>query len=117
MIDWSSDVCSSDLKLVAAARRDSPQVIGDGERTIAQLVEQINADPLRGEGHGSPLTKIRLDEIALATMAAQNYEADSIPEKGVQVTLRNNANLSTGGTATDVTDHVHPELEIGRAHV
>src|SRR3546814_10595678 len=43
-------------------------------------------------------------------MAAQNYEADSIPEKGVQVTLRNNANLSTGGTATDVTDHVHPEL-------
>ncbi|MGB3289435.1 MAG: cyanophycin synthetase [Burkholderiaceae bacterium] len=97
-------------KLVAAARRDPPQVIGDGERTITQLVEQINADPLRGEGHGSSLTKIRLDEIALATMAAQNYDAQSVPEKGVLVTLRNNANLSTGGTATDVTDHVHPEL-------
>lgn len=97
-------------RLVAAARRDPPQVIGDGERSIAQLVEQINADPLRGEGHGSSLTRIRLDEIALATMAAQNYDADSIPEKGVLVTLRNNANLSTGGTATDVTDHVHPEL-------
>ncbi|NYT82086.1 cyanophycin synthetase [Alcaligenaceae bacterium] len=97
-------------KLVAAARRDPPQVIGDGERSIAQLVAQINADPLRGEGHGSSLTKIRLDDIALATMAAQNYGADSIPEKGVLVTLRNNANLSTGGTATDVTDHVHPEL-------
>lgn len=97
-------------KLVAAARRDPPQVIGDGERSIAQLVEQINADPLRGEGHGSSLTKIRLDDIALATMATQHYTADSIPEKGVLVTLRNNANLSTGGTATDVTDHVHPEL-------
>lgn len=97
-------------RLVAAARRDPPQVIGDGERSIAQLVEQINADPLRGEGHGSSLTRIRLDEIALATMAAQNYDADSIPEKGVLVTLRNNANLSTGGTATDVTDHVHPDL-------
>lgn len=97
-------------KLVAAARRDPPQVIGDGERSITQLVEQINADPLRGEGHGSSLTKIRLDDIALATMAAQNYDADSIPEKGVLVTLRNNANLSTGGTATDVTDHVHPDL-------
>jgi cyanophycin synthetase len=97
-------------RLVAAARRDPPQVIGDGERSIAQLVEQINADPLRGEGHGSSLTRIRLDEIALATMAAQNYDADSTPEKGVLVTLRNNANLSTGGTATDVTDHVHPDL-------
>jgi len=97
-------------KLVAAARRDPPQVIGDGERSIAELVEQINADPLRGEGHGSSLTRIRLDEIALATMAAQNYDALSVPEKGVLVTLRNNAHLSTGGTATDVTDHVHPEL-------
>lgn len=97
-------------KLVAAARRDPPQVIGDGCRTIAELVEQINADPLRGEGHGTSLTRIRLDPIAVATMAAQGYAADSVPENGVQVTLRNNANLSTGGTATDVTDHVHPEL-------
>lgn len=97
-------------KLVAAARRDPPQVIGDGKCTIAQLVDVINADPQRGEGHASSLTKIQLDEIALATMAAQGYTAESVPEKGAQVTLRNNANLSTGGTATDVTDHVHPEL-------
>ncbi len=97
-------------KLVAAARRDPPQVIGDGKQTIAQLVAVVNADPLRGDGHASSLTKIHLDEIALATMAAQGYTAESVPKKGVQVTLRNNANLSTGGTATDVTDHVHPEL-------
>ncbi|RTZ45403.1 cyanophycin synthetase [Candidimonas sp. SYP-B2681] len=100
-------------KLVAAARRDPPQVIGDGEHSIAQLVEIINQDPLRGEGHGTSLTKIRLDDIALSTMAIQGYAADSVPDKGVLVTLRNNANLSTGGTATDVTDHVHPELAAG----
>jgi cyanophycin synthetase len=96
--------------LVAAARRDPPQVIGDGERTIAQLVDLINADPQRGEGHGMSLTKIRLDDTALTTMSLQGYAPDSIPEKGVLVGLRNNANLSTGGTATDVTDHVNPEL-------
>ncbi len=100
-------------KLVAAARRDPPQVTGDGERSIAQLVELINADPQRGEGHGTLLTRIKLDDIALATMATQGYAAGSIPEKGALVTLRNNANLSTGGTATDVTDHVHPELAAG----
>lgn len=96
--------------MIAAARRDPPQVTGDGQRTIAELVDLINADPLRGEGHGSSLTKIRLDEIALATMATQGYAADAVPANGVSVALRNNANLSTGGTATDVTDHVHPDL-------
>ena len=98
-------------KLVAAARRDPPQVIGDGRHTISQLVEAINADPARGEGHGTSLTKIRIhDDIAVATMAKQGYDANSIPQNGVLVALRNNANLSTGGTATDVTDHVHPDL-------
>ncbi|MFA5490061.1 MAG: cyanophycin synthetase [Candidimonas sp.] len=97
-------------KLVAAARRDPPQVIGDGVRSIVELVERINAHPDRGDGHGTALTKICLDAIALAVMAGQGYAPDSIPAPGVQVTLRNNANLSTGGTATDVTDHVHPDL-------
>jgi len=97
-------------KLVAAARRDPPQVTGDGKYNIRQLVEQINRDPMRGEGHVTSLTKIHLDEISLAHLAAQGLTADSIPAKGVRVILRNNANLSTGGTATDVTDDVHPEL-------
>ncbi|MFC5475198.1 cyanophycin synthetase [Paraherbaspirillum soli] len=96
--------------LVAAARRDPPQVIGDGLHTIRQLVDQVNSDPLRGEGHATSLTKIRFDAIAMATLAKQNYNADSIPQQGVRVILRNNANLSTGGTATDVTDDVHPDL-------
>ncbi|OZI65589.1 cyanophycin synthetase [Bordetella genomosp. 1] len=96
--------------LVAAARRDPPQVTGDGVQTIRQLVEQVNADPLRGDGHATSLTKIRFDDIALATLRKQGYEADSVPPAGTLVVLRNNANLSTGGSATDVTDEVHPEM-------
>ena len=97
-------------KMVAAARRDPPQVIGDGVKTVGQLVEQVNLDPRRGNGHSTPLTKIRFDDIALASLATQGYAADSVPPLGRRVILRNNANLSTGGAATDVTDDVHPEV-------
>ena len=97
-------------RLVAAARRDPPQVIGDGEHTVRQLVAEVNLDPRRGEGHGTSLTKIRFDAIAEARLAAQDLTADSVPAKGQRVVLRNNANLSTGGSATDVTDSVHPEV-------
>ena len=97
-------------KLIAAARREPPQVIGDGVHTVRQLVDIVNADPRRGEGHATSLTKIRFDDIALARLALQGLQADSVPPRGTRVILRNNANLSTGGTATDVTDDVHPEL-------
>ncbi|MBC3884695.1 cyanophycin synthetase [Undibacterium griseum] len=97
-------------KLIAAARRDPPQVVGDGKQTVRQLVEQVNKDPRRGSGHSTSLTKIRFDDIALASLAKQGFEADSVPPKGQRVILRNNANLSTGGAATDVTDDVHPEV-------
>ncbi len=96
--------------LVAAARRDPPRVIGDGIHTVRQLVDQVNTDPLRGDGHATPLTKIRLDDIALATLLTQKLSPDSVPARGERVRLRSNANLSTGGSATDVTDEVHPEL-------
>ena len=97
-------------QLVAAARRDPPQVTGDGVHTVRQLVDEVNRDPRRGDGHATSLTKIRFDEIALATLAKQGLTADAVPANGARVILRNNANLSTGGTATDVTDDVHPEL-------
>jgi cyanophycin synthetase len=97
-------------KVVAAARRDPPQVIGDGVHSVRKLVENVNSDPRRSEGHATALTKIRLDEIALARLSIQGLSADSVPPKGSRVILRNNANLSTGGSATDVTDDVHPEL-------
>ncbi len=97
-------------KLVAAARRDPPQVVGDGKQSVRELVEQVNKDPRRGSGHATSLTKIRFDDIALASLAKQGYTAESVPPKGQRVILRNNANLSTGGSATDVTDDVHPEV-------
>ncbi len=97
-------------RLVAAARRDPPLVIGDGQHTVRELVAEVNKDPRRGEGHGTSLTKIRIDAIAEARLAAQNLTPDSVPIPGQRVILRNNANLSTGGTATDVTDSVHPEV-------
>ncbi|MNJ87818.1 Cyanophycin synthetase [compost metagenome] len=97
-------------QLIAAARRAPPEVLGDGVQTIRQLIDQVNLDPLRGDGHASPLTKIKVDNLTLATLAKIDYTLESVPPKGVQVVLRNNANLSTGGTATDVTDDVHPDL-------
>ena len=97
-------------RLIAAARREPPHVTGDGKHTIQELVDEVNSDPHRSSGHATSLTKIRLDEIALATLAHQDLDAASVPRKGARVILRNNANLSTGGTATDVTDDVHPEL-------
>jgi cyanophycin synthetase len=97
-------------KLVAAARRDPPKVVGDGVHTVAQLVDQVNLDPRRGSGHSTSLTKIRIDDIARTCLAGQGFTPDSVPAKGQRVNLRNNANLSTGGSATDVTDDVHPEV-------
>jgi cyanophycin synthetase len=97
-------------KLVAAARRDPPKVVGDGVQSIAQLVDQVNLDPNRGTGHSTALTKIRFDAIAHACLADQGFTAESVPELGQRVNLRNNANLSTGGSATDVTEDVHPEV-------
>ncbi len=97
-------------KLVAAARRDPAHVVGDGKLTVRQLVDRVNADPRRGDGHATSLTKIRFDDVAVGQLKAQGMTPDSMPLKGHRVMLRNNANLSTGGTATDVTDDVHPEV-------
>jgi cyanophycin synthetase len=97
-------------RLVAAARRDPPSVNGDGVHTVAQLVQQVNRDPRRSSGHATSLSFIKLDHIALARLALQGLKPDSVPAQGTRVILRNNANLSTGGTATDVTDDVHPEV-------
>jgi cyanophycin synthetase len=97
-------------KLVAAARRDPPLVVGDGVHSIRELVDRVNRDPRRGEGHATSLTKIRLDDVALARLANARLTPESVPARGQRVVLRNNANLSTGGTATDVTADVHPEF-------
>ena len=97
-------------KLVAAARRDPPCVVGDGTHTVEELVADVNRDPRRGEDHATSLSKIRLDSIAQAVLAKQGYTISSVPAAGAVVALRQNGNLSTGGSATDVTDQVHPEM-------
>ena len=97
-------------RLVAAARREPAQVIGDGVSTIAKLVEEVNRDPRRSDDHATALSKIKLGPIALAVLAEQGFNAGSVPPVGQRVLIRRNANLSTGGTATDVTDLVHPDV-------
>ncbi|HUY32225.1 MAG TPA: cyanophycin synthetase [Pirellulales bacterium] len=97
-------------RLVAAARREPAQVVGDGRHTVAELVDQINADPRRGNDHATPLSKIRLDPIAMGVLAEQGLAPTHVPPAGCKVLIRRNGNLSTGGSATDVTDLVHPEV-------
>jgi len=94
--------------MVAAARRDPAMVVGDGEHTVEQLVTLANRDPRRRPGHSSTLTRMVLDDAARLVLAQQGVSESCIPEAGQVVKLRHNANLSTGGTATDVTDDVHP---------
>ena len=96
-------------ELVAATKRTPGQVIGDGVHAVAQLVDQVNADPRRGVGHEKVLTRIELDAQADMMLARQELTPESIPEAGRVVPLRSTANLSTGGTATDVTDIIHPD--------
>ena len=96
-------------RVVAAARRVPPEVTGDGHSTVRQLVDAVNADPRRGDGHENVLTKIRLDEVADQELLRQGLDARAVPAAGQAVRLRCNANLSTGGTAQDVTGQVHAD--------
>ncbi|WP_052252169.1 cyanophycin synthetase [Kaistella solincola] len=96
-------------KLVAAAQRQPARVVGDGKSTIHELIEEVNLDPKRGEGHENVLTKISVDADTEKILRRKNYDIKSIPAKDEIIILKSTANLSTGGTAVDVTDEVHPE--------
>ena len=96
-------------ELVAATRRTPGHVVGDGQHSVAELVEDVNQDPRRGIGHEKVLTRLALDREAELMMARKDYTAASVPPEGEIVYLRSTANLSTGGTATDVTDIIHPD--------
>lgn len=99
-----------DGRVVAAAELAPAAVTGDGIRDIGELVAHVNTDPRRGDGHSRELTKIRIDEHVLAHLAARGLGPRSVPARGEVVTLRQNANLSTGGTSRDVTEQVHPDV-------
>jgi cyanophycin synthetase len=96
--------------VVAAAERIAAHVVGDGESTVRELVERTNADPRRGTGHARVLTRIATGEVAQALLARQRCTLDTVPAAGHRVWLRENANLSTGGTSRDVTERVHPDV-------
>ncbi|AMV32376.1 Cyanophycin synthetase [Pirellula sp. SH-Sr6A] len=97
-------------RMVAAARREPAHVIGDGQSTVQKLIDVVNEDPRRSDGHSTVLSKIKIDAVALGVLMEQGLTPDTIPPLGKKVLIRRNANLSTGGTAADVTDIVHPDV-------
>lgn len=97
------------FRLVAVAKRTPALIVGTGLHTVEQLINKVNQDPQRGECHESNLTKIKVDDETLAILAENNLMLGSILDDGIILHLKGTANLSTGGTATDVTDKVHPD--------
>jgi cyanophycin synthetase len=96
-------------ELVAVAKRVPGHVVGDGKHSIRQLVDRVNEDPRRGIGHEKVLTRLELDHQAERLMKKAEKTPDSILPEGEVFFLRSTANLSTGGTAIDMTDVVHPD--------
>lgn len=96
-------------ELVAVAKRVPGHVVGDGSHTIEQLIDIVNEDPRRGIGHEKVLTRLELDSQAKRLLDEADYDKDTVLEDGKMFNLRSTANLSTGGTAIDVTDIVHPD--------
>ena len=96
-------------ELVAAAKREPGHVVGDGKHTIAELVDIVNEDPRRGVGHEKVLTRLEFDHQAERLLKKIGYDHATVPTKDEVVYLRSTANLSTGGTAIDVTDIIHPD--------
>ncbi len=107
-------------KVSAASERRAPYVTGDGVHNISELVEIENSSDLRGTDHEKPLTKIKLDDLAKKVLRGQGLDEYYIPMADEIVYLRYNSNISTGGTARDCTEEVHPynqELAVKAAKV
>ena len=97
-----------DYKFVAAAKRTPAMVTGDGTSSIQQLIDEVNKDPRRGYGHEKVLTAIKVDDMTNNILLEKGLTLDSVLPAGEILFLKSTANISTGGTATDVTDQVHP---------
>ncbi len=98
-----------DGQVVAVAERVPGHVVGDGQSTIRALVDRVNADPRRGVGHEKVLTRIEIDDQANRLLALAGYSLDTVLKEGEVFALRSTGNLSTGGTAVDKTDVIHPD--------
>lgn len=99
-----------DYKFCAASCRIPAMIVGDGQSTVKALIDQVNQDPRRGKGHEKTLTKIEVDEATQKILNDKYLTFNSILPEGEVLYLKQTANLSTGGTAIDVTDEVHPEI-------
>ncbi len=95
-------------KFVCAALRTPASIKGDGEHNIQWLIDETNRDPRRGYGHEKVLTQIKMDGYTEKMLSEKGYTLQTIPKNGELLMLKPTANLSTGGTSTDVTDEVHP---------
>ena len=95
-------------KFICAALRTPASVTGNGKSSIQYLIEEVNKDPRRGYGHEKVLTQITVDQSTQKMLDEKGYTLETIPAKGELVFLKSTANLSTGGTSTDVTEEVHP---------
>jgi cyanophycin synthetase len=96
-------------RLIAVAERVPAHVIGDGKHTIQELIDIINSDPRRGYGHEKVLTQIQVDNQAMRCIQNAGYDLSTVLPEGERLVVKTTANISTGGTAIDVTDQVHPE--------
>ena len=96
-------------RLVAVAERTPAHIVGDGNSTIQELVDKTNSDPRRGYGHENVLTQISIDQQSERLIKAKGYTLETVLRDGEILYLKTTANISTGGTAIDRTDEVHPE--------
>ncbi|GER58352.1 cyanophycin synthetase [Patiriisocius marinus] len=94
--------------LVAGAKRTPAHVIGDGKQTVEELIKEVNSDPRRGYGHEKVLTQITINDLTKTIIKDAGKTLETVLEKGEQLILKDTANLSTGGTAEDITDIIHP---------
>lgn len=97
-----------DYKLIAAAKRTPAHVVGDGKSSVQELIDEVNKDPSRGYGHEEVLTMIDVNDLTLGILEEAGKSTKSVLDKDEVLILKDTANLSTGGTAEDVTDIVHP---------
>lgn len=102
-------VCVVNNKVVAVSKRIPPYVIGDGIKTIKELIDDLNSDEIRGDNHEKPLTKVKIDDEMIRNLSINNYKINSVLEKNKKLFLRKNSNLSTGGSAIDYTDKISKE--------
>jgi len=95
-------------KFVAAAKRTPAAVVGDGKHTIQELIDIVNSDPRRGYGHEKVLTSIKVDKFTNQILDDKGFTLETVLVKDYELLLKPTANISTGGTAEDITDYVHP---------